>query len=65
MREPADGEVLGKGCEEAEEEVEGVLEEDWELGDRGGDGHSRGERFDVGPCEVDIEEKKEDAKSGY
>ena len=33
MGKPADGEVLYQGCEEAEEEVEGILEQDWVLGD--------------------------------
>ncbi len=33
--EPADGEVLGEGCEGAEEEVEDILEEDGEVGDGG------------------------------
>jgi hypothetical protein len=57
--EPADGEMLGEGCEGAEEEVEDVLEEDGEVGDGGGGGERGGEAFDVCPGQVDVEEKKE------
>jgi len=61
--EPADGEVLGEGCEGAEEEVEDVLEEDGEVGDRGGGGERGGETFDVCPGQVNVEEEKESAET--
>jgi len=47
--EEADGEVLRKGCERAEEEVEGVLGEDGEVGDGGGGGEGSGEGLNGGP----------------
>ena len=41
--------MLSESGEGAEEEVEGVLEEDREVGDWGGGGLGRRERFDRGP----------------
>lgn len=61
--EGADGEVLGEGGEEAEEKVEGVLEEDGQMRDGRGGGEGGRERFDGGPGEVDVEEEEEDAEA--
>lgn len=63
VREPADGKVLSEGGEGAEEEVEAVLEEDGEVGDRGGGGEGGGEALDVCPGQVDVEEEEERAEA--
>ena len=57
--------MLCQGCEGAVEEVEGVLEEEREVGDREGGGCGWGEGFDGGPGEVDVEEEEEGAEADY
>ena len=55
--------MLGEGGEGAEEEVEGVLEEDGQVRDGGGAGEGRGEGFDGGPGDVDVEQEEERAEA--
>ena len=61
--QPTDGQVLREGGDGAEEEVEGVLEEDgkvwdWRIGYGG-----RRKRFNVGPGKVDVEKEEKGAEA--
>lgn len=56
--------MLREGGEGAEQEVEGVLEEDGEGGDGRAGGQVCGEGFNARPGKVDVEEEKEGTQAG-
>ena len=55
--------MLSKGCKGAKEEIESVLEEDWEVEDGTGCNEIGGETFNLRPSEVDIKQKEECTKA--
>ena len=61
--QPADDQVLRECGEDAEEEVESVLEDDGKCWDGriGCEGWTEG--FDVGPSQVDVEEEEKGAEA--
>ena len=62
-RQEPDRAVLRQGCEEAEEEVEQVLQKDRKMGDRRVVGQLWRQGLDPGPGEVDAEQQEKRAEA--